>query len=66
MNSKWTLKRIIAVLAIVLLVGLYVATLIAALMSAPGKGELFRFCLIMTVVVPVLSYLIIRFLERRR
>ena len=65
MNSKWTLKRIIAILAIALLVGLYVLTLIAALFSAPGKGGLFRLSLIMTIVVPVLAYLIIRFLDRR-
>ncbi len=65
MNSKWNLKRVIAACAIVLLVGLYVATLIAAIFSAPGKGSLFRLCLIMTVVVPVLAYLVIHFLNRR-
>ena len=64
MNSKWTPKRIVAVIAIVLLVGLYVLTLIAALLSTPESSALFRVSLVLTVVIPVLSYLIIRFLSR--
>ncbi len=64
MNSKWTPKRIVAVIAIVLLVGLYVLTLIAALLSTPESSTLFRVSLVLTVVIPVLSYLIIRFLSR--
>ncbi|MBO5564952.1 MAG: hypothetical protein J5935_04995 [Lachnospiraceae bacterium] len=64
MNSKWTPKRIVAVIAIVLLVGLYVLTLIAALLSTSESSALFRVSLVLTVVIPVLSYLIIRFLSR--
>ena len=64
MNSKWTLKRIVAIIAIALLVGLYVLTLVAALLSTPESSTLFHVSLILTVVIPVLSYLIIRFLSR--
>ncbi len=64
MNSKWTLKRVVAIIAIALLVGLYILTLVAALLSTPESSTLFRVSLILTVVIPVLSYLIIRFLSR--
>lgn len=57
--SKWTAKRVVAWIAIVLLVGMYVVTLIAALLSSPGAGDLFRFCLGMTIAVPIFAWILI-------
>ena len=57
-------KRIIALFAVVLLAGLYLFTLIAALLSTPESATLFRVSLILTVVVPVAAWLLIRFLSR--
>lgn len=53
------LKQIIAWIAILLLVLLYVLSFIAALLSTPGHGEFFRFTLGMTIAVPILAWIIL-------
>lgn len=55
----WTAKRVIALAAILLLVGLYVLLLVSALLSGPGTGKLFRFCLGMTIAVPIFAWIAI-------
>lgn len=55
----WTAKRVIALLAVVLLVGLYAALFVSALLSRPGTGQLFRFCLGMTIAVPIFAWIAI-------
>lgn len=47
-------KRFLAILAVTLLLGLYLATLIFALI--PGHQELFRGCIAATILLPVLLY----------
>ncbi|MBQ4306983.1 MAG: hypothetical protein II759_00205 [Lachnospiraceae bacterium] len=59
-NSPWTLKRILALAAVILLAGLYIVTLFAALTARPGAAALFRACLILTVMVPAVSWILIR------
>lgn len=54
-----TAKRIIAWIAIVLLLGMYIATFVSALLSRPGTGDLFRFCLGMTIAVPIFAWIAI-------
>ena len=55
-NSKWTPKRICAILVIIFLVMIYVMTLVVAIVW-PGNGEkLFAMCLFATVVVPIVAY----------
>lgn len=56
MNSK----RIFAIIGIVLLVGLYVFTLIAAIMARPEKSELFTVALYSSVVIPCLIFVYAR------
>ena len=58
-SYPWTARRIVALAAIILLVGMYVATLVAALLSSPGAGDLFRFCLGMTIAVPIFAWIIL-------
>ena len=53
------MKRIIAWIAIILLAGLYVLTVVSALLSRPGAARLFHFCLGMTIAVPILAWIII-------
>lgn len=38
---------------------MYVAAFIAALLSSPGSGRLFRFCIGMTIAVPIAAWLLI-------
>lgn len=53
------IKRIIAWIAIILLVGLYVVSFIAAMLATPGHGQFFRFTLGMTIAVPILAWIIL-------
>ena len=57
MDKKWTPKRICAILVIVLLVSMYIATLVVAIVW-PGNGaKLFAMCLLVTVIVPIVAYI---------
>ena len=56
---KKTPKQIAAILCIVLLVLLYVATLVVALLDFPGSDRLFAACLMATVGLPILLWIYI-------
>ncbi|MBO5998667.1 MAG: hypothetical protein J6P87_03145 [Lachnospiraceae bacterium] len=58
-KHPWTLKRIAALCAIVLLAGLYVLTLVFAVAGFEGARELFMACLFLTIAVPILTWLLI-------
>ncbi|MCI9664066.1 MAG: hypothetical protein HFI46_09350 [Lachnospiraceae bacterium] len=66
---KKTPKQIAAILCIVLLVLLYVATLVVALLDFPGSDRLFAACLMATVGLPILLWIYIwlygKYRERR-
>ena len=49
-------KRILAIVAIVLLLGMYVITFIFALGKSEAAGAFFRGSLAMTIIVPILLY----------
>ncbi len=50
------IKRIAAMVGVILLVGMYVATLVLALSSSPQAQNLLMASIVCTVVVPVLIY----------
>lgn len=52
-------KQIAAIICIVLLVLLYVATLVVALLDFPGSDRLFASCLVATVGLPILLWIYI-------
>lgn len=54
-----TLKRIAALAGIVLLAGMYVVSLIAALFDFPGSDTLFRVSFAMTLAVPLFLFIFI-------
>ena len=56
---KRTKKQIAAVICIILLVLLYVATLIVALLDFPGSDRMFASCLGATVGLPILLWIYI-------
>jgi hypothetical protein len=59
-NNKTPLfKRIIALIGIVLLVGMYIALLVQAVLGAPGTGATFIACAAATVAVPIAIWLIL-------
>jgi membrane protein implicated in regulation of membrane protease activity len=48
--------RILAVISVIFLAGLYVGAIIAALSSSPAAGDWFKACIFLSVVLPVLLY----------
>ena len=58
-KKKITPKQIAAIVCIVLLVGMYVATLIVALLDFPGADRLFQACLVATIGLPILLWIYI-------
>lgn len=53
------LQRILALSGAVLLLGLYVLTLISAILSTPYSAGLFKACLFSTVFIPIMIYAIL-------
>ena len=58
-TSSWTPKRIAALAGVVLLAGMYVVSLIAALFDFPGSDTLFRISFAMTLAVPIFLFIFI-------
>ena len=54
-------KRILAIGAIVILVGLYIACLVLALKHSEAAFKLLQLTLVMTVLVPVTAYVVMMF-----
>jgi amino acid permease len=54
-------QRIAALIGIILLVLLYLATLISAIFNFDGSGRLFQSCLFATIAVPILLWIYIWF-----
>ena len=52
-------KQIAAIICIVLLVLLYVATLIVSVLDFPGSDRLFGACIIATIGLPILLWIFI-------
>lgn len=63
MNNKWTAKRILAIIAIVLLVGMYVASLVLAIIHSAMALTFLKITLGSTIAIPVIIYLIIMFMK---
>lgn len=62
------IQRILAIVGIVFLVGLYISTLVFALMESPEAQNLLTFSIYCTVAVPVFLYafgLVTKYLKNR-
>ena len=57
--KKISPKQVAAMICVVLLVGMYVATLIVALLDFPGWDRLFQACLVATIGLPILLWIYI-------
>ena len=51
-------KRILAILAVVIIAGLYIATLVCAIFVKRFSNQMFLACIVATVMVPLLLYLL--------
>lgn len=57
-------KRIVALIAVVLLAGMYIATFVCALLATPASKSMFLGCLVMTVIVPILLWVFLALYKR--
>lgn len=57
--KKKSSKQIVAILCVVILVLLYVATLVVAFLDFPGADRLFQACLVATIGLPILLWIYI-------
>ncbi|MGN0167690.1 MAG: hypothetical protein ACI4AB_06600 [Acetatifactor sp.] len=56
-KRKVTSKQVVAIIGIVLLVLMYIATLIAAVFDSSASGRLFWMCLFATIAIPLLIWI---------
>lgn len=66
--STMKLKRVFAIIAVILLVGLYGSTLVFALSDSPNAAYLFKASIFCTVIIPVMLYgymIIYRIFDRK-
>lgn len=54
-------QRIFAMIAVILLVGMYLATFVSALLASEATSALFRMCLASSILLPIMFWLYIRF-----
>lgn len=59
MKKKVTLKQIVAVVGLLLIVGMYVASFVFALTAKPGAEGMFMASIVATVIVPIVLYIFI-------
>lgn len=52
------IKRILAMSAVILLLGLYLVTFFAAIFVTPVSVTMFKTCIIATIMVPIMMYVI--------
>lgn len=50
------MKRILALIGVILLVALYITTLVCAIINSPASVQLFKASVAMTIIVPVLIF----------
>lgn len=58
-KHKWTSKRIIALLGVVLLVALYIVTLLVAILAPDKSGNMLKCCFLATIAIPTLIWIYI-------
>ncbi len=54
-------QRIVALIGVIFLIGLYVVTLISACITSPATPELFKMCIGSSILLPIMFWLYIRF-----
>ena len=59
MKKKFTFKQIVAIIGLLLIVGMYVASFVFALMAKPGAEGMFMASLVATVIIPIVLYIFI-------
>lgn len=61
MEKKKTLKRVLAIIAVVLLAGLYIACLVLALIHNDQAARMLQLTIVLTILIPVILYVLMMF-----
>lgn len=61
MKKKISPKQIVAIAGVVLLAGMYVTSLVLAIIGSPMALNLLRMSFLATIIVPILIYVILMF-----
>lgn len=62
-------KRILALAGVVFIIGLYLVTLVSAVLATPATKDFFRISLTATIIIPLIIYiymLVYRLLSKNR
>lgn len=59
--KKKSPKQLAALICVILLVSMYIVTFIAACLDTTNSGRLFAACLVVTIVLPVLFWIMLWF-----
>ena len=60
------MKRILALIGIIILVGLYVAAFILAILNSPDTRRMFMAAIVCTVMIPVMIHLLLMMNNARK
>lgn len=63
MKEKLPTRRILAILGIVLLIGLYLTSLVLSLIHSPQALNFLKISLAATVIIPIILYFILMFMK---
>ena len=53
------IKRLLAIICIILLLGMYVITFVMSIVDDPNTMTIFRGCIALTIFIPVVAYIYI-------
>ncbi|MCR5823707.1 MAG: SART-1 family protein [Lachnospiraceae bacterium] len=57
-------KRIVSLIAVVILVGMYIATMICAILATPQTHSMFIGSLVLTVIIPIVLWVFLTLYKR--
>ena len=61
MKKERRVKQILAIIAIILLVGLYVASLVLSLVKNDNAVKMLKLSVLLTIIIPAWLYLVMMF-----
>ncbi len=57
-------KRVISIIAVALLLGMYAATMVCAIMATPNSQNMFLGSLVLTIVIPIILWVFLALYKR--
>lgn len=61
MKKKITAKQVMAIICIILLAGMYISTLVFAIIGGPLSTRLLKAAILSTIIIPIVAYFLMMF-----